>query len=147
ALEINKDYAPAMLGLALVAAEGFAGNATELATKALAADPKLVEAKELLARVALEDGNLDKAEKQAKEALADSPEALHAMAILATVDWLRDKTDTPWMDRALKINPVYGEGYATAGHFFVINRRYDEGIKAYRKAIELQPDLWGAKVE
>jgi tetratricopeptide (TPR) repeat protein len=147
ALEINKDYAPAMLGLALVAAEGFAGNATELATKALAADPKLTEAKELLARVALEDGNLDKAEKQAKEALADSPEALHAMAILATVDWLRDKENSPWMDRALKINPVYGAGYATAGHFFVINRRYDEGIKAYRKAIELQPDLWSAKVE
>jgi cellulose synthase operon protein C len=147
ALEINKDYAPATLGLALIAAEGFAGGAADLAKKALAQDPKLVEAQELLARVALEDGNLDKAETEAKKALDQSPEALEAMAILASVDWLRDKQNTQWMDRALKINPMYGEGYATAGHFFVINRRYDEGIKAYRKAIEIKSDLWSAKVE
>jgi tetratricopeptide (TPR) repeat protein len=147
ALEINKDYAPAILGLALIAADGFAGGAADLAKKALTLDPKLAEAQELLARIALEDGNLDKAESEAKKALDISPEALHAMAILATVDWLRDKTSTPWMDRALKINPMYGEGYATAGHFFVINRRYDEGIKAYRKAIEIKSDLWSAKVE
>jgi cellulose synthase operon protein C len=147
ALEINKDYAPAILGQAVISADGFGGNAAELAKKALAIDPKLVEAQEVIARVALEDGNLEKAETEAKKALEISPEALHAMAILATVDWLRDKQNTPWMDRALKINPVYGEGYATAAHFFVINRRYDEGIKAYRKAIELQPDLWNAKVE
>src|SRR5689334_546324 len=117
ALEIDEKNAPAMLGLALVAADGFAGNAAEIARKALAIDPKLVEAQELIARVALEDGNLEKAETEAKKALDLSPEALHAMAILATIDWLRDKTETPWMDKALKINPVYGDGYATAGHF------------------------------
>jgi tetratricopeptide (TPR) repeat protein len=146
ALEINKDYAPAILGQALISADGFGGNAAELAKKALALDPKLFEAQELMARVALEDGNLDKAEAEAKKALDISPEALNAMAILATVDWLRDKPSTPWMDRALKINPMYGEGYGMAGHFFVINRRYDEGISAYRKAIEIKPDLWSAKV-
>ena len=43
------------------------------------------------------------------------------------------------MDQALKINPKYGEAYATAAHFFVINRRYDEGIEYYRKALRLDP--------
>jgi tetratricopeptide (TPR) repeat protein len=147
ALEIKGDYAPAILGLALVAADGFEGKAAELAKKALSLDPKLVEAQELLARVALEDNDPVKAEAEAKKALEISPEALNAMAILATVDWLNDKQNTPWMDRALKINPMYGEGYETAGHFFVINRRYDEGIKAYRKAIEIKPDLWSARTE
>ena len=66
------------------------------------------------------------------------------MAIHATIDWLDDKHDTPWMDRILKINPVYGEAYATAGHFFVINRRYDEGIALYRKALELNPRPLGS---
>ena len=74
------------------------------------------------------------------------------MAIHATVDWLSDKADKPqiqnaWMDQILKINPVYGEAYSTAGHFFVINRRYPEGIMFYRKALELNPRLWEARAE
>src|SRR5262249_2451119 len=31
------------------------------------------------------------------------------------------------------------------GYFFVLNRRYEEGIQFYRKAIELKPDLWSAR--
>src|ERR1700686_2681983 len=43
--------------------------------------------------------------------------------------------------------PLYGEAYSTGGHFFVINRRYIEGIKLYRKALELNPRLWEARAE
>ncbi|MGD0300246.1 MAG: tetratricopeptide repeat protein [Bryobacteraceae bacterium] len=75
------------------------------------------------------------------------PESLDAMAIHASMDWLDDKKDSPWMDRILKINPVYGEGYSTAGHFFVLNRRYREGITFYRKALELNPQLWEARAQ
>jgi Flp pilus assembly protein TadD len=49
------------------------------------------------------------------------------------------------MDRILKIDPVYGAAYTTAGHFFFINRRYDEEIAVYRKALELNPRLWEAR--
>ena len=144
ALEIKKDHAGALLGLALVAAEAFEGKAVELAQKALAADPKLVEAQELLARLALEDNNPKKATEEADKALAISPNALDAMAIRATIDWLDDKPDSPWIGRILAIESAYGEAYAIAAHFFVLNRRYEEGIQFYRKAIELQPDLWSA---
>ena len=144
ALEIKKDHAGALLGLALVSAESFEGKAADLAEKAIEADPKLFEARELLARLALEDNNPKKATEQAEMALAISPDALDAMAILATVDWLEDKKQSPWIDRILKQNPHYGQAYEIAGHFFVINRRYEEGIQYYRKAIELTPDLWSA---
>jgi tetratricopeptide (TPR) repeat protein len=147
ALEIDKENAPAILGLAMVAAEGFEGKASDLAERALKSDPKLVEARELIARMALEDNNPDKASAEAKKALDLSPEALEAMSILATVDWLNDKSATEWTDRISKINPVYGELYETAGHFFVINRRYEEGIKAYRKALEIEPTLSSARSE
>jgi tetratricopeptide (TPR) repeat protein len=145
ALGIKEDYAPALLGAALVSADGFEAKAAELAQRALKSDPKLVEAQELLARVALEDNNSEKAEAEAKKAVAMSTEPLDAMAILATIDWLNDKPTTPWIDKILKINPMYGEAYETAAHFFIINRRYEEGIKFYRKAIELKPDLWSAR--
>ena len=152
ALEIDKDNAQAYLGLARVSAENFGGKAVEFAEKAAKLDPKLAEARELLAFLALEDNDEQRAAKQADQALAISDEALDAMAIHAVIDWLDDKADTPrlqnpWIDRLLKINPAYGEAYSTAGHFFVINRRYEDGIKFYRKALELNPRLWDARAQ
>src|SRR5207302_7082856 len=117
ALEIKKDHAGALLGLALVAADGFEGKAAELAHAALAADPKLVEGQELLARLALEDNQPAKAIEEADKALGISPKALDAMAIRDTIDWMEDKKDTPWIGRIFEINPKYGEAYATAGYF------------------------------
>ncbi len=145
ALEINKDDAGAYLGLALLAAEGFGIKAVEFAEKAAKLDPKLPEARELLAYLALEDNDEARAAREADMALGISSEALDAMAIYATIDWLNDKKDSAWIGRILKVNPVYGEAYATAGHFFVINRRYLEGIALYRKALELNPQLWEAR--
>src|ERR1700676_1218239 len=57
ALEIDKDNAQAYLGLARVSAEGFGGKAVELAEKAAKLDPKLPDAHELLAFLALEDND------------------------------------------------------------------------------------------
>lgn len=147
ALTIDDKYAPAYLGLALVASDGFGIKALEYARKAVELDPKLIEAQELLAYLALEDNDNEEARKQADKAIAASPEALDAMAIRATIDWLDNKPGTEWSDRILKINPLYGEAYATGGHFFVINRRYIEGIKLYRKALDLNPRLWEARAE
>ncbi len=147
ALALNDKDANAYLGLARVAAENFGKKAVEFAEKAVTLDPKLVEAQELLAYLALEDSDVEKATKDADKALAISSEALDALAVKATIDWLNDKPGTEWQDRILKINPVYGQAYATAGHFFVINRRYLEGIKYYRKALELSPRLWEARAE
>ncbi|MGH9658746.1 MAG: tetratricopeptide repeat protein [Bryobacteraceae bacterium] len=145
ALEVQKDHAGALYGLALVMAEDFDSKAVELAEKALAADPKMYPARELLARLALEDNQFKKAAEEADKALALSPDALDAMAIHAVIDWLSGKTETPWIGRVLEKNPKYGEAYATAGHFFVLNRRYEEGIAFYRKAIEIAPELWPAR--
>lgn len=138
ALEIQGNNAGAFLGLALVSAEGFDAQAVFYAHKALEADPHLLEAQELLARVALEDNDLKKAAEEAHRALDMSPNAVQAKAILATIDWLADKPETPW-------DPHDAKGYETAGRFLVLNRRYEEGIQFFRKAIQLQPDLWSAR--
>ncbi len=147
ALEIKKDYPPAMLGIALVAADRFDRKAVDYAAKALAADPKLVEAQELVARLTLEDSNPKKAGEEADKALAMDPAALDAMAVKASIAYLDEKDGSPWVAKMAAINPVYGEGHGLIGHFYIMNRRYDEGIAQFRKALELNPKLWSIRAE
>jgi len=140
ALGIDKNNARAMVGLALIEVEVYDNRAGEMARKALAIDPKLVEAQELLARLALEDNNNAKAIEEAKKALALDSNAEQAKAILATIDWLADKKETPW-------DPHTAGGYATAGRFMTLNRRYEEGIAFYRKSLDIDPGLNRARSE
>ena len=147
ALGLNEKYAPALLGLAQVSATHYDRKAAEMADAALKADPKLVAAQELIASLALEDSNPKKAIEEADKALAMNSEALNAMAVHAAVDGLADRPVDPWLSKIFKINPAYGEAWSILGHFYVINRRYEEGIAAYRKALELDPSLNGARAE
>ncbi len=138
ALKIKPDYAPALLGLALVADETYEGKALELAKKALDADPKLVEAREFMARLKLEDNDTKGAISQAEEALKLSPDAKEAFAIRAAVELIEDRSPDQWL---AKMGASYGRGYETIGHFLVINRRYNEGIDYYKKAVAASPYL------
>jgi len=147
ALELDKNHAGAHLGLALIASEGFENKAAELAQKALDADPKLVEARELLATLALEDGNPAKAVEEADKALKISADAAGALATRAAVELLADRPAEEWLKRMYGVNPYYGAGHALIAHHLVINRRYEDGITHYRKAIELDPEDWATRSE
>jgi cellulose synthase operon protein C len=145
ALETDPNYVTAYLGMARVAAQRYDKKAPDFAQQALQHDPKLYQAHELLAYLALEDSNTKLATEEAQKAVAISGEALDGMAVLASIDWLDDKMPSPWMERILKVNPAYGEAYATGGHFFEINRRYELAIDYYRKALRLNDTLWSAR--
>jgi tetratricopeptide (TPR) repeat protein len=138
ALKLKKDDPGALVGLALIEAANYGSKAGPLAQRALESDPNYVEAYELLARLSLEDNNNGRAEELAKKALAIDANAVQAKAILASMDWLADKKETKW-------DPHDAKGYETAAHFFMLNRRYEESIAYYRKAIELDPKLWSAR--
>ena len=147
ALQIDPKSAPAHLGLALVSAGGFDSKAVQWVNKALELDPRLVEAHELLASLLLEDSEPDNAAARADQALKLSGEALDALAIHAAVELLADRSPDAWLAKISAINPTYGEGYALVAHHLVLNRRYEDGITYYRKAIELDPQLWPARSE
>jgi cellulose synthase operon protein C len=145
ALERDPKNAQAFYGLALVSADGFDSKAIEYTSKALERDPKLYEARELLASLLLEDNDQEKAFAEADAALKLSPEALDAMAIHAAIEVLADRSPDAWLERIRQINPVYAEGYALIASQLVLNRRYEDGITYYRKAIEIDPKLWSAR--
>jgi tetratricopeptide (TPR) repeat protein len=147
ALQQDPANAQAYLGLALVSADGFDSNASEYAAKALTLDPKLVEAHELMANLALEDAKTQEAVAEADKAIALSNEALEAMAVRAAVEVLADRTSESdvWFTKIRAVNPSYGEGYALVGHHLVLHMRYEEGVIYYRRAIEADPKLWSAR--
>jgi tetratricopeptide (TPR) repeat protein len=147
ALEIDPKNAQAYLGLAIVGADGFDPKAVQHVGKALELDPKLVEAHELLANLLLEDSKPDEASMRADEALKISSESLDAMAVRAAIELLADRSPDAWLAKIAAVNPTYGEGYALVAHHLVINRRYQDGIAYYRKAIQADPQLWSARSE
>lgn len=142
ALKLDPKNARAMLGEARILADEYNPKSDELASKAIEADPKLYEAHELMARMALEDDNQKKAESEADAALAIQPDAVDAIAVKASIDLLGDKP-SPWVDKIGN----RGKGYQTIAHFFMINRRYEDSIAYLRKAIAATPDLWSAHSE
>ncbi|HTC44317.1 MAG TPA: tetratricopeptide repeat protein [Steroidobacteraceae bacterium] len=147
ALQREPKDAQAMLGLARVSADGFDNEAVNWAQRALAVDPQLAAAHELLANLAMEDNQPELAAKEADRALALDAQALDAMAIHAVIEILADRSADEWWSRIHSINPSYGPGYALAASHLVLNRRYQDGVAMYRKALQLSPDLWSARSE
>jgi len=145
ALAKDPRNAPAYLGLALVSADGFDSKAVEWDTKALELDPNLVEAHELMANLALEDSRTAEALKEADEAIRLSSDAVDALAIHAAVEILADRSADAWFAKIREVNPSYGGGYALVAYHLVLNRRYEDGVAYYRKAIEADPELWSAR--
>ncbi|HEV3060276.1 MAG TPA: tetratricopeptide repeat protein [Vicinamibacterales bacterium] len=145
ALHRDPRNANAYVGLAVVAAADFDRKAREYAEKALEIDARQEEARELLADLALEDSNPAEAVRQADLAIQLAPDALDAFAIRAAVELLADRSPDAWVKRMLEVNPAYGQGFALMARHLVLNRRYDDGVAYYRKAIDLDPRLWSAR--
>jgi tetratricopeptide (TPR) repeat protein len=139
ALEIEKDFPPALLGLARVAAERMDPKAAELCRKALEKDPRLDEARELLANVLLEDGDFEGAESEARK-LGNRP---GAHAVLAAAALLRDRDASG----ELAAMGRHAPGFARIARQLVLNRRYEEGIEFYRKAVEIDSEFHAARGE
>ena len=139
AMKIDPKNAQAYLGLARIFAEDFDPEANLAADKALELDPKLYQAHELKARMALEDDDRKKAAIEADAALAIEPTALDAIAIHAAMDLLEDKPSS-WLP---KINNR-ARGFETIASLLVINRRYQDAVVYYQKAVAADPELWSA---
>jgi Flp pilus assembly protein TadD len=144
ALTKDLSSAPAYLGLAIVSADTFDGKATKYAAKSIALDPKLTEAHELMASLALQNDDRETAVTEADKAIALEDDALDAMAIRAAAELLADRSPATWFAKIVAINPDYGEAYADVADQLELHYRYEDAAVYYRKAIEANPQLWSA---
>ena len=149
ALQRDPKCAEAYLGQALVSADGFDGKALEYAHRAVALDPTLAEAHVLLATLALEDSDPATAAAEADLALKAEPEDVDAMAVQAAIAVLAaapsaEGAGGAWLAKIAAIAPKYGPADQAIADQLVLNRRYDEAVAWYRKAVALDPERWSA---
>ena len=136
--------AAAYLALATVSADGFDGKARQYASKAIELDPKLAEAHELMANLALDDDDRVMAAEEADKALALESDALDAMAVHAALELIADRPAEAWFAKIALVNAAYGEAYARVAHHLELHYRFADAASYYRKAIEADPRLWSA---
>jgi Flp pilus assembly protein TadD len=144
ALALDPSSAQAYWGLALVSVDAFDGRAAEYLRKATALDPRLTEAHELWADVALANDDRETAAAEADKAMAVEHDALDAMAIHAALERIADRSDDLWFKKIQAINPNYGEAYQCVARHLELHYRYEDAVVYYRKAIEVAPRLWSA---
>ncbi|HEV2763916.1 MAG TPA: tetratricopeptide repeat protein [Pyrinomonadaceae bacterium] len=144
ALKVNPNNARAHLGVAAnKRLEGGAEMSAAL-TRALEINPNMVEARALKAAVELEAGDHAAASAEIDKALRVNPRSAEAHALRAAQLYLQDKDYEPAAAQALATNPRGGALYETLSHYATITRRTSEAAEFSRRAVALQPKLWGA---
>lgn len=149
ALKINPNSTRALLGL--MTSKQFESNESQLALiqKALDVNPNCVAALAARASIEVESDNYDAANQLTDRALKVNPNALDAIAVRAAMFYLSDRRGDfdAEIKRALSINPRAGEVFVTLSQFAVNNRRYADAVTFGRRALELSPNLWGARTQ
>lgn len=160
ALAADPAHGHAMLGAARLLAGGFDDAANSylepLLSNATLHEGAQVGAWLLVARIALENQDLDEAEHNLGRAELliernDWPPlelyALRAAADLLSADSGNDTSNSRWTELSLDYNPAYGGIYAIPAHFYVISRRYRQAIDLYQMAVDIEPGLSSAHEE
>ena len=116
----------------------------DLVREALQTNPSLVEAHVYLGEAMLGLERWDEAEEHAEAALEIDATRLAALAVQATVHFLRGDTARfeAVRDRALEINPRGAELFNTVAELCVQNRLYREAAEFAREAVRLDPRSW-----
>ena len=141
ALDLDAEWAPALLGMARALADENPPAARGAVDRALEIDPANVGAHLFIATQELGDRNEAAARAALDEALRINPDSLEARALSAAMAYLDDRIAEFEAEaaRALAINPAYGDVYRVAGSQAAQAYRFDEAVALVRRAIEIEP--------
>ena len=133
------ENARALLGLSRIASAAGDPQAGTLLRRSIAADPKLVDAQLVLARVHLESEAYDSASTVARRALATDSTSLPALAVLGASAWLTGDSAAyrQASAEAHRLNPRPADFFAELAEAAARQRRYADGVRLAREALAL----------
>ena len=141
ALEIDDEWAPALLGMARALADTNPPQASAAASRAIEIDPDYLDAHLFLAQRSLDDRDHEAGRASLERALAINDRSLEARSLLAAVAYVEDRLDDfeAEVQRVLDINPTYGEVHRVAGNLTARNYRFEEAAALVRRGLEIDP--------
>jgi len=146
ALALDKTNTEALFGIARVHHFNHSSRSLEAAQQVVQIDPEHVGARVLLSRLYLELEEYEKAEQQAKQALAVNPDAPEALAHLAAVYYLLDQQQA--FDKAIRRTRRYplnnADLYTTLAKIAARNRRYQDAVGFALLATRQDRSAWQA---
>jgi cellulose synthase operon protein C len=109
-------------------------------------NPKNARARKVRASIEIDQNQWDAARKTLDAVLAVNKDDVEAIAMKATVAWLRDDTAGYQAEtqRAFAIDPGYAELYRIVSRSAVREHRYVEAIELEKQAVKLRPDFYEA---
>jgi tetratricopeptide (TPR) repeat protein len=145
-LTINQAYPSALVGMALGKQYDSDSEAEKYALAALAVNPNLIPALDLVAELRIQEEDYGAGLAQIQRALAVNPRSLEALSLLAACHYLSDDRAAfeETEKKVLAINPNCGRLYYTLAENMMIRRKYQESVDFNRKAIALDSKLWAA---
>jgi tetratricopeptide (TPR) repeat protein len=152
AAKLAPDDREVKLALAQLFADQYESQATQLLDEVLKDEPNMLGALLLSARMSIDEGKAEEAEKLLERAQRGVEQRklapLEVYTLRAALDLARgEAVRGPWVDRALAWNPHYGAIFAELGRVEVMRRRYIEANVYLLRAVEVQPELWSAQAE
>ena len=141
ALEIDEEWAPALLGMARALADTNPPAASASASRAIEIDPDYLDAHLFLAQRSFEDRDHEAGRASLERALAINDRSLEARSLLAAVAYVEDRLDDfeAEVRRMLEFNPTYGEVYRVAGNLTARNYRFEEAAALVRRGLAIDP--------
>jgi cellulose synthase operon protein C len=114
--------------------------------KALGVNPKNTRALKARASIEIDQNQWDGALKTLDGVLAINKDDVEALAMKATIHWLRDdvKAYDAEKKRAFAINPQYAQLYRIVARSAVREHRYVEAVELEKEAVKLKPDFYEA---
>ncbi|MGM0632335.1 MAG: tetratricopeptide repeat protein [Pseudomonadota bacterium] len=138
ALEVNRRYTPALVGLARI------GDAERQLRAALEVNPRDVEALTVFADLMFRNERYDEARQFLDEALAVNPESVTALAMQAGLAALQEQMARygEFARRVEAFSPDNAEFHARVAEMFGHDYRFTEAVEHARRSIEADPEYW-----
>ena len=120
----------------------------ELARRALALDPNFVDGKLALGRVSANAYDYRRASELFREATRLEPNNFYAWDLLSWTLAYEQPPDGPGAEKAgkeaVRLQPTSFGAYYHLGRAFLVQKKYDEAIEAFRQAKTLNPEFTSA---